>query len=92
MTSSKIAQFRDFYILKSYLNQTITQLFIVNSLYFSEITAVQVIRATEPKCCSHDNCFRKLTKSENFILFFMEGRGGGVRKDDVIQGGGVCQR
>ena len=37
-----------FYILKSYLNQTITQLFIVNSLYFSEITAVQVIRATEP--------------------------------------------
>ena len=42
-----------------------------------------------PKCCSHDNCFRKLTKSENFILFFMEGGGGGggVRKDDVIQGG-----
>ena len=36
--------------------------------------------------CSHDNCFRKLTKSENLILFFMEGRGG-VRKDDVIQGG-----
>ena len=61
MTSSKIAQFRDFLYLKKLfksLNQTITQLFIVNSLYFSEITAVQVIRATEPKCCSHDNCFR----------------------------------
>ena len=77
-----------FYILKSYLNQTITQLFIVNSLYFSEITAVQVIRATEPKCCSHDNCFRKLTKSENFILFFMEGRGGEKRWRHP---GGVCR-
>ena len=44
----KSLNFGIFYILKSYLNQTITQLFIVNSLYFSEITAVQVIRATEP--------------------------------------------
>ena len=44
----KSLNFGIFYILKSYLNQTITQLFIVNSLYFSEITAFQVIRATEP--------------------------------------------